>query len=118
MRPASVACRTSEAIGAIWEEVDPDAGVWTVPATRIKTGREHRVPLSPLALLKAQAKVKQGPYVFAGGNRDKPLSTNALLTLLERMGRQDITTHGFRGTFRDWVGTIAKPGAVAPMRRA
>jgi len=98
------AARTAEVIGMTWEEVDLDAGVWTVPGERIKAGKEHRVPLSAraIAILKQQAKARQGLYVFAGGKKGKPLSNMAFLALLKRMGRDDITAHGFRSTFRDW----------------
>lgn len=99
------ATRTSEAIGARWDEIDLDKGLWIIPAERIKAGKEHRVPLSPpaLAIVKRQAKEKVGEYVFPGGKLKKPLSTNALLALLKRMKRDDLTGHGFRSTFRDWA---------------
>ncbi|MBM3566321.1 MAG: DUF4102 domain-containing protein [Alphaproteobacteria bacterium] len=102
------AARTSEVIGARWSEIDFEKATWTVPAERIKTGREHRVPLSApaLAILKAQYEVrdkdKEDAFVFPGGRQGKPLSTNALLAVLDRMGKDTITGHGFRSTFRDW----------------
>jgi integrase len=97
--------RTSETIGARWDEIDQDKGLWIIPAERIKAGKEHRVPLSAqaLVLIKQQAKVKDSEFVFPGGKRGKPLSTNALLALLTRMERDDLTAHGFRSTFRDWA---------------
>jgi integrase len=99
------AARTSEAVGARWDEIDLRRAIWTVPGSRIKAGREHRVPLSKstLALLKRMQKVRVGEFVFAGGKKGKPLSNMALLVLLKRMDRDDITAHGFRSTFRDWV---------------
>ena len=99
------ASRTSETIGATWDEIDFEGEIWTIPAERIKGGKEHRVPLSSEALkiAKEMCKLKDGDYVFQGGKRGKPLSTNALLVLLKRMGRQDLTIHGFRSTFRDWA---------------
>ena len=99
------ATRTSETIGAQWDEIDLDKGLWVIPADRIKAGKEHRVPLSApaLAIVKQQAKTKEGVFVFPGGKRGKPLSTNALLALLKRMERGDLTAHGFRSTFRDWA---------------
>ena len=99
------ATRTSETIGAKWDEIDFDEKTWTVPAERIKGGKEHRVPLSPEAMkiAKAMHKVREGDYVFPGGKAGKPLSTNALLALLKRMNRPDLTAHGFRSTFRDWA---------------
>jgi len=99
------AARTGEVIGATWEEIDLGSATWTIPGSRIKTGRDHRVPLSPPAvkLLKAQAKVRQGAWLFAGGKLGKPLSNNAMLALLKRMKRPELTAHGFRSTFRDWA---------------
>ena len=84
------------------------AATWTVPAERMKAGREHRVPLSDGALdvLREVAKLGTKPdpkaFVFPGGKVGKPLSSMALLMLLRRMGRGDLTAHGFRSTFRDW----------------
>jgi len=102
------AARTGEVIGARWSEIDMPAAVWTVPAGRMKAGREHRVPLSDSALdvLRQAAKLalKQDPaaFVFPGGKAGKPLSSMAMLMLLRRMERGDLTAHGFRSTFRDW----------------
>jgi integrase len=99
------ATRTSETIGARWDEIDQDKGLWVIPADRIKAGKEHRVPLSTsaLAILKQQAKNRESEFVFPGGKRGKALSTNALLALLKRMERDGLTAHGFRSTFRDWA---------------
>ena len=99
------ATRTSETIGATWDEIDLDAGAWTISAVRIKAGEEHRVPLSrpALAVLRRMRNVRLGAHVFPGGKRGKPLSNMALLKLIERMGRAEITVHGFRSTFRDWA---------------
>jgi integrase len=99
------AARTSETIGAQWPEVDLQALNWTVPKERMKGGRPHRVPLSARAaeILRAQQEIAgDGEYIFPG--RDGALSNMALLALLERMGRSDLTVHGFRSTFRDWAG--------------
>jgi integrase len=115
------ATRTSEAIGARWDEIDQDKALWIIPADRIKAGKEHRVPLSEpaLAIVKAQAKLKENEFVFPGGKHGKPLSTNALLMLLERMKRDDITAHGFRSTFRDWAAESTNyPRDVAEMALA
>jgi integrase len=99
------ASRTSETIGARWDELDVDKAIWTVPAERIKAGREHRVPLSaPLvALIKRLSNTKAGEFLFPGTEPDRPLSNMAFLALLKRMDRADITPHGFRSTFRDWA---------------
>jgi integrase len=117
------AARSGETLGARWREVDLDAGVWNVPATRMKMKREHRVPLSPavLTLLRAVLPLSNGPesFVFPGQNRGRGLVAMATRDLLERMNRQaegepprwrdgrtgeSITTHGFRSAFRDWCG--------------
>jgi integrase len=99
------ATRTAEVIGATWSEVELDAAVWTVPAERMKAKKEHRVPLSKpaLAILKQLHKHRAGEFVFMGAKPGKPLSNMALLMLLERLGRSDLTVHGFRSTFRDWA---------------
>ncbi len=102
------AARTGEAIGVRWSEIDMAEAVWTVPAGRMKASREHRVPLSEGALdvLREMARLRSSPkidgFVFPGGKPGKPLSSMALLMLLRRMGRGDLTAHGFRSTFRDW----------------
>lgn len=102
------AARTGETIGATWAEVDLAAKVWTIPAERMKAEVEHRVPLTPAALviLSMMAKLRRteraGEFVFPRGKAGKPLSNMAMLTLLERMGLDDITVHGFRSSFRDW----------------
>ena len=98
------AARTGEIIGARWAEIDLEAKVWTVPASRMKNGREHRVPLSVEALA-VLTKVSQGEpeeFVFAG-RKKRPLSNMAFLMLLRRMGHDKLTGHGFRSTFRDWA---------------
>lgn len=99
------ATRTSETIGATWDEVDLAGKTWTIPASRIKAGKEHRVPLSPRAveILEEMATVRHSAHIFPGGRARKGLSNMALLKLLERMGREDLTVHGFRSTFRDWA---------------
>ncbi|MGE3249056.1 MAG: tyrosine-type recombinase/integrase [Hyphomonadaceae bacterium] len=98
------AARTGEAIGADWSEIDLDQCVWTVPAERMKAGREHRVPLSNRAIeiLRARAAVQSGGPVFAN-RRGEPLSNMALLMLLRRLTGRDFTVHGFRSSFRDWA---------------
>ena len=94
-------------IGARWPEIDLDAAAWTVPAERMKAHTEHRIPLSPQAVkLLRPLKTKRADaeaFVFPGMRVDTPLSNMALLALLGRRGRDDITVHGFRSTFRDWA---------------
>jgi integrase len=108
------AARTSEAIGARWQEIDLKQKMWIVPADRIKGGREHRVPLSDPAIQILEEIKQQAPKtgkessvppsaVFAGSGKVATLSNMAMLVLLRRMERADITVHGFRSTFRDWA---------------
>ena len=98
------AARVSEAVDAKWNEIDLKQRLWVVPAERMKTGREHRIPLSDAAvkLLKAQAEKKQSDFVFPGWRTNKPLTGAACLKLLDDMKRPALTVHGFRSTFRDW----------------
>lgn len=111
------AARTSETLHATWAEVDLGAQTWTIPSARMKSGREHRVPLSPRAvtiLSRAQTLADGGPYVFPSRSPQKPLSNMAFLMTLRRMGRRDITTHGFRSTFKDWCSERTNtPNAVS-----
>jgi integrase len=99
------AARTGEVIGARWDEIDIDAKLWSVPASRMKGGREHRVPLSAsaIAILTPLISTSGRAYVFATDSEDVPLSNMALLMTLRRMKRSDVTVHGFRSTFRDWA---------------
>lgn len=115
------AARTGEVIGAQWGEINLAERLWTVPAPRMKAGKEHRVPLSDaaLAVLDSMAAIRQGDHVFPGASAGRPLSNMALLMLLRRMGRGDLTAHGFRSTFRDWVAErTAFPSEVAEMALA
>jgi integrase len=111
------AARTGEVIGATWDEIDVERAMWTVPASRTKTSREHRVPLSKgaVTLLKVRRKATGGDgFVFPGARAQNPLSDMAMLALLRRMGRDDLTVHGFRSTFRDWSEEMTNfAGSVA-----
>ena len=100
------AVRTSEAIGATWNEIDMDAGVWTIPAARMKAKRDHRVPLSDRAVeilrgIKPNSESVLG-FVFTNGG-GKPLSNMAMLELLRGMAGNGYTVHGFRSSFSDWA---------------
>lgn len=99
------ACRTSEVLGATWAEIDREARTWTIPASRMKAGREHRVPLSDavLQLLDSLPRLAGSPFLFPGARVGRPLSNMSMLMGLRRMGRDDLTMHGFRSTFRDWA---------------
>ena len=96
------AARSGEVRGATWAEIDLDAALWTVPAERMKGGREHRVPLSRRAIALLEVAPRTGDYIFPGSRAQSPLSDMSLTAVLRRMGRPEITMHGFRSTFRDW----------------
>lgn len=99
------AARSGEVFGASWEEFDLQTRVWTVPATRMKAGREHRVPLSARAveILEEMECSRLSGLVFPGTRPGRPLSVMALEMVLRRM-KIDVTVHGFRSAFRDWAG--------------
>lgn len=108
------AARSGEVRGATWGEISLERQEWTIPADRMKAGREHVVPLSKAAvrLLKSLPRMAGCDLVFPGKG-DRPLSDMAMTATLRRMGRSDITGHGFRSTFRDWAGeTTAYPREV------
>jgi integrase len=100
------AVRVSEAVNAKWDEIDEKAKVWTIPGDRMKSGRDHRVPLSEAALrvLKAMKPGRQNDWIFPGWVTGMPLTIAAPLMLLQKdMGYSDLTVHGFRSAFRDWA---------------
>ncbi len=101
--------RSGSARGALWSEFDFDKKIWTVPATRMKTGKTYRVPLSAevIALLERMKKQSVNEFVFPGIRAGKPLTDNALGKALEKAGGGEYTTHGFRSTFRDWATEVA-----------
>jgi integrase len=103
------AARSGEILGMRWSEIDLDKKIWTVPADRMKAGREHRVPMSPrtVTILRKLEKLKTGEFVFPGHARNKPLSNMAMEMVLRRMNVQDATVHGFRSSFRDWAGNVS-----------
>jgi integrase len=112
------AARSGEVLGARWSEIDLAEKVWTVPASRMKAGLEHRVPLSKpaIAILKAVEPLGASPddYVFPGQKPGAPLSSMALALVLRRAGLGRFTVHGFRSSFRDWCGErTAFPREVA-----
>lgn len=97
--------RTNEVLGAKWAEIDFQARLWTVPASRMKGRREHRVPLSTAALAvldRIKEAGRASDYLFPGRNSNAPASDMALLLVLRKLGRK-VTAHGFRSTFSDWV---------------
>ena len=95
------ATRTSEVLGAKWDEVDLDQAIWTIPAARMKAGKEHRVPLSPRAVEILEAVKPLGKDRLFPANKGGKLSGMAMSMLLRRM-KLDCTVHGFRSSFRDW----------------
>jgi integrase len=99
------AARTSEVMGATWNEIDLDEATWIIPAERMKARREHRVPLSPAAvdLLKKLPREKGNPFLFVGRRPGTGLSHMALPWVMDRMGQKGVTTvHGFRSSFSNW----------------
>ena len=120
------AARSGEVLGATWAEIDPEGAVWTVPATRMKAGREHRVPLSAPAVellrgldaARDAEKAKLTDPVFPSVKGGKSLSSMAMAMLLRRMGSA-ATAHGFRSAFRDWASeTTGFPHEVCEMALA
>jgi integrase len=103
------AARSGEVLALDRSEIDWDKKVWTIPAHRMKAGREHRVPLCDRAvsILKELTKLTKGKFLFAGQSRDKPLSNMAMDMMLRRMKCDDVTVHGFRSSFRDWAGNVS-----------
>lgn len=121
------ATRTSEVLLAQWSEVDMETAVWTVPASRMKAKREHRVPLSEAAMtvLGRVPRIEGNPYIFPGARPGRPLSNMAMLMVMRGMGygvdgeRGDFVPHGFRSSFRDWAGEVSSyPNHVCEMALA
>ena len=99
------AARSGEVMGAQWSEIDFDGKLWIVPGTRMKAGKEHRVPLSDAAvavLAKMKAEHGGAGFVFPGQKRNKGLSDTRMPLLLRSVGVLE-TVHGFRSSFRDWT---------------
>jgi integrase len=100
------AARSGEVRNAVWDEIDLDAGVWVVPANKMKANCEHRVPLCDraLAILREMTALRMddSPFIFRG--RNGKFSKAVFQHTLKRLGRRDLTIHGFRSSFRDWCG--------------
>jgi integrase len=114
------AARTNEVIGAKRGEFDFEQKIWTVPASRMKAGRQHRVPLSEAAidLLQALPTEKGNDFMFIGSRGGKGLSDMAMRGLMRHM-RSDCVPHGFRSTFKDWCAeTTNYPNIVSEMALA
>jgi len=100
------AARTEEVIGALWQEIDFEDKVWSIPGLRMKgKKRAHSVPLSPraFAIIKKMHEMRTSNYIFPGGIKDRGLSNGAMDKLLQKTMGYDCTVHGFRSTFRDWT---------------
>jgi integrase len=98
------ATRTGEVLNASWAEIDLTTRRWTIPAGRMKAGREHTIPMSDRVVEILEGLPHIGDYVFPGAVEGKPLSDMALLQLLRGMDANGYRVHGFRSTFRDWAG--------------
>jgi hypothetical protein len=108
-------------LGAKWGEINLTERLWTIPAERMKAGKEHRAPLSDaaMAILDKMQAIRSGDYVFPGRLRGRSLSSMSLLVVMRGMGRRGLTTHGFRSSFRDWAAErTAFPAEVAEMALA
>jgi integrase len=109
------AARTNEVIHATWDEIDLEKALWTIPAQRMKAGKEHVVPLSEhvIALLRQLNEISQNGYIFPGSRAGQPISNMTMIKLLKRIQGKHHTVHGLRSTFRDWAGeTTAYPREV------
>lgn len=98
--------RSGEVYGALWSEIDLDKKLWTIPAARMKAGREHRVPLAPrpVEIIESMRPFRDSDVLFPGRKRGAPLSHVAMAKTIERLGVDGATPHGFRSAFRDWCG--------------
>jgi len=98
------ASRTSEIRFAKWDEFNIDKKEWNIPKGRMKARKAHRVALSDAATNLLNTLPRLNEYVFPGGKVDKPISDGAMSSVLKRMNRKGITVHGFRSSFRDYIG--------------
>ncbi|ASY58448.1 integrase arm-type DNA-binding domain-containing protein [Sinorhizobium sp. CCBAU 05631] len=115
------ATRSGEVLNARWSEIDFDAATWTIPAERMKAGKEHVVPLSAhaLAILNALHEKQFSEFVFPGQAPRKPISNMAMTMVMRRLNASAFTVHGFRSAFRDWAGDATNfPRDVAEMALA
>jgi len=115
------ATRTSEVLKAEWGEVDFKAKIWTVPAARMKAGKDHEIPLSDRAVsvLRGLHEKRLSDFIFPGAKPGKPLSNMAMTAVMRRMECGAFTVHGFRSSFRDWAGDATSfPRDIAEMALA
>lgn len=98
------ATRNQEVSGAQWSEIDWDQKIWCIPATRMKAGRAHRVPLTEQMVdVLRQQHGKHHEWVFINSWRSGPVPGNALGRVLAQLQADDVVLHGFRSTFRTWA---------------
>jgi len=106
------AVRPGEAVGTRWDEIDLEAGVWTIPGERMKAGLPHRVPLSDSARVLVSNLPRMGPYCFPGLKSNPTISLAACLNLMKDL-RPGYVPHGLRSSFRDWCANSGVPREVA-----
>jgi integrase len=108
------AARIGEAVGARWDEINLETKVWTISPSRMKSGREHQVPLSDGAfkILGEAARLRTNDFVFPGQKTGRSLTAGAIRKFL-RLKIVGATNHGFRSSFRDWAGDLGVPREVA-----
>jgi integrase len=114
------ASRSGEGRSARWDEFDLKQAMWVIPPERMKGGREHKVPLSPRAviILEQMARLRLSDFVFPGQSERRPISGIGLRRLLRKL-RPGVTVHGFRSSFRDWAAeTTNFPNHVVEMALA
>jgi integrase len=115
------ATRLKEATNASWAEIDLPNRMWTIPANRMKGGREHRVPLSDdaVAVLKSMQEIRHSDYIFPGMHVGRPVGARTIADIVKELAGREITIHGFRSTFRDWASERTNfPREVAEMALA
>jgi integrase len=117
---ALTAARLAEGTGAMWSEIDFANRTWTIPAERMKGGKEHRVPLSDaaMAVLEAMRAMRMSNFIFPGMRDGRPVGSRTIQDLAKQVGGE-ITVHGFRSSFRDWAAERTNfPREVAEMALA
>jgi integrase len=109
------AARSGEVRGMVWPEVNFDTATWTIPASRMKAGKEHRVPLNEpaLDLLRRLWSIRSADLVFPSRRGGVPLRDHTLNRVIRRLGYDHAVAHGFRSTFRDWASDTGKPADAA-----
>ncbi|WP_288131792.1 tyrosine-type recombinase/integrase [Microbulbifer sp.] len=111
------AARSGEVRGATWKEIDLERRVWTIPADRMKAGKEHRVPLSAAAVALLEAMPRESEYIFYNRN-GRPVSDVTISKVPKTLGCQ-VTAHGFRSTFKDWcIEYTAFPDEISELALA